>query len=135
MRLTGWLVVVAAALLITSLVVRNLFLPIALAGVALLLTGYWLAMRSRSGSETARIRRLSDIITAPRLLTVALGLLVVGLAVRRWLVFFAALAFLLFIWAYWIAWPKTTRSGSRWRGEAVETEGFLARLRRWLRGR
>lgn len=132
MSLTGWLVVIAGVLLITSLVFRNLFFPLALAGVALLLVGYWLAMRSRRGSETTRINRLSDQITAPRLLTAAFMLLVAGLAVRRWLVYFAALAFFLFLWAYWIAWPRQARKDQRWRGDAVETENFLARLRRWL---
>lgn len=132
MSMTGWLVVIASVLLITSLVFRNLFVPLALAGVALLLVGYWLAMRARSGSETTRINHLSDLITAPRLLAAALMLLVVGLAARRWFVYFAALAFFLFLWAYWISWPRGAKKERRWRGEAVETEGFLARLRRWL---
>jgi hypothetical protein len=138
LNLTGLLVVVAVVLMITALAVRNLFLPLALAGVALLLVGYWLALRSRGGPPTGPVQRLGEGITSGRLLVAALILLVLGLVLKRWFVYFGALAFFLFLWAYWIAWPKRRGGGSerRWRGEVVDyPEGFWAKVRRWIRGR
>jgi Flp pilus assembly protein TadB len=138
LNLTGLLVVIAVVLMITALAIRNLFLPLALAGVALLLVGYWLALRSRGGSPGGPVRRVTEGITPGRLLVAAVVLLVLGLVLKRWFPYFGALAFFLFLWAYWIAWPK--RKGGqgerRWRGEVVDyPESFWSKVRRWIRGR
>lgn len=133
--LTGWLVVISVVLLITALVYRNMFLPLALAGAALLLIGYWLAMRSRGGAPV-RVTRIEQQITPARLLVVALAALLLGLILRRWFAYFGALAFFLFLWAYWIAWPKRPGRDRRWRGEVIDyPEGIWAKVRRWIRGR
>lgn len=135
--LTGWLVVIAVVLLITALVFRNMFLPLAIAGAALLLIGYWLASRSRGGAAT-RVTRIQAQITPARLLVAALIALLLGIALKRWFVYFGAVGFFLFLWAYWISWPKRGAGrGRRWRGgEVIDyPESFWAKLRRWIRGR
>jgi hypothetical protein len=139
--LTGWFVVISVVLLITALVFRNMFLPLALAGVALLLIGYWLAMRSRRGGPPVRITRIEQLITPGRLLVAALILLVLGLVppLRGWFPYLGLLAFFLFLWAYWIAWPRRGSArgvGQRWRGQVIDyPESFWAKVRRWIRGR
>jgi hypothetical protein len=133
--LTGWLVVTAVFLLITALVFRNMFLGLAIAGAALLLIGYWLAMRSSRGGAV-RVARVQAQVTPPRLLVAALIALLVGIALRRWFVYFGALAFFLFLWAYWIAWPKRPGRDRRWRSEVIDyPESFWTKVRRWIRGR
>ncbi|MBI4220360.1 MAG: hypothetical protein HY682_09475 [Chloroflexi bacterium] len=136
-QLTSWVFAIALILLVTSLFLRSMIVWLALGGVALLLLGYWLAMRNRGAVPVGRGER---VITPLRLLVTALILLVLGLLppLRRWFLYFGAVAFILFVWAYWTSWPKrssaTRGSERRWRGQVVDyPESLWNRLRRWFR--